>query len=102
MDYWRLKALYPYLKDKSLSLEERQEVQQVLINKAEILLKGYKKHKNFQNKKEVEEIYNQDSFKPSGTGLNFFIFCPLTLCFLLLPIHIHGVLETVFYHIYNY
>lgn len=59
MDYWRLKALYPYLTDKDLSLEERQEVQQVLISRAEILLKGYKRHKNFKNKTEVEKIYNQ-------------------------------------------
>ena len=59
MDYWRLKALYPYLKDKNLSFEEKQEAQQALIRKAEILLKGYEKHKNFQNKKEVEEIYKQ-------------------------------------------
>jgi len=59
MDYWRLKALCPYLTDQNLSLEERQEVQKALISRAEILLKGYKKHKNFQNKKEVEKIYNQ-------------------------------------------
>ena len=59
MDYWRVKALYPYLQDKNLSPEEIQEVKQVIINKAKILLKGYNKHKNFKNKKEIEKIYKQ-------------------------------------------
>ena len=59
MDYWRLKALHPYLKDKNLSQQERHEVKQELIRKAEILLKGYKKYKNFENQKEVEDIYQQ-------------------------------------------
>ena len=59
MDYWRLKALYPYFKDKKLSLEEKQVVKQTLIQKSEILLKGYKKYKNFKKQKEIEEIYKQ-------------------------------------------
>ena len=56
MDYWRLKALKPYLKDKNLSHEERGYVRKILIEKGQILLKGYEKHKNFKNKQEVESI----------------------------------------------
>ena len=59
MDYWRIKALYPYLENKNLSSEEQRELKRTIVNKSEILLKGYKKHKNFKNKKEVEEIYKQ-------------------------------------------
>ncbi len=59
MDYWRIKALSPYLKDKNLSAEERQAVRRTMIKKAKILLSGYEKHKNFKNKKEVEQIYKQ-------------------------------------------
>ena len=56
MDYWRVKALLPFLKDKNLSLEERQKVRQTLLKKTGILLKGYKKHNNFKNYAEVEKI----------------------------------------------
>lgn len=59
MDYWRVKALLPYLKQSHLSLEEKQEVQESLVKKIKILLKGYEKHKNFKHKKEIEGIYNQ-------------------------------------------
>ena len=61
MDYWRVKALQAYLMDKSLSQKERQEVKQTLLNKSEVLLKGYKKHKNFKNYKEIEALYSQAS-----------------------------------------
>lgn len=67
MDYWRLKALYPYIKDKNLSPEERKEVRQNLIKKSEILLKGYKKHNNFENQKEVEEIYKKATIANKST-----------------------------------
>ena len=59
MDYWRIKALSPYMKDKNLSPEERREVKTALLFKCAILLKGYAKHNNFKNQKEVEEIYKQ-------------------------------------------
>ena len=56
MDYWRVKALKNYLTDKNLSREEKSLVKKTLLEKGRILLKGYEKHKNFKNKKEVEEI----------------------------------------------
>ena len=56
MDYWRVKALKNYLKDINLFQEEREQVKKVLREKGEILLKGYEKHQNFENKKEVEDI----------------------------------------------
>ena len=56
MDYWRIKALTPYLKDKNLSQEERDQVKEVIMEKGRILLKGYEKHQNFKNKREVENI----------------------------------------------
>ena len=59
MDYWRVKALFPFLKDKKLSLSERKKVKQTLIKKTQILLKGYKKHKNFKNYAEIENIFQE-------------------------------------------
>ena len=59
MDNWRVRALLPYLKDKNLSLAEKQKVQQTLIQKLEILLKGYKKYKNRIKHKELEQVYEQ-------------------------------------------
>ena len=56
MDYWRVKALYPFLKDKNLSSEERDKVKQTLIKKTGILLKGYKKYNNFENYTEIETV----------------------------------------------
>lgn len=56
MDYWRVKALLPYLKDLNLSQEERERVKEAIMEKGQILLKGYKKHRNFKNKAEVENI----------------------------------------------
>ena len=66
MDYWRVKALYPYLKNKNLSPNEIQEVKQTIINKSKILLKGYNKYKNFKNKKEIEQIYKFTLLISSG------------------------------------
>ena len=57
MDYWRVKALYPFFKDENLSLIEREKVKQTLIKKTEILLEGYKKHNNFEDYAEIEGIY---------------------------------------------
>ena len=56
MDYWRVKALVPFLKDEKLSLLERDKVKQTLIEKTQILLTGYKKHKNFKNYAEIKSI----------------------------------------------
>ena len=53
MDYWRVRALYPYLNKPDLSLESRSVVKKVLKKKCEILLKGYNKHKNFKDMEEV-------------------------------------------------
>lgn len=59
MDYWRVKALIPYLKDNNLSQEERETLKKILLAKCKILLKGYTKHKNFKDQKEIETIYKQ-------------------------------------------
>lgn len=57
MDYWRVKALIPFLKDGRLSLEERRKVRHSLLKRTDILLKGYKKHKSFQNQAEIQSLY---------------------------------------------
>lgn len=63
MDYWRIKALKPFLQNTLITEEEREAVQKILIQKCQILLKGYEKYKNFKNKKEVLNILSlaQDS-----------------------------------------
>ena len=57
MDYWRVKALLPFLNDQRLSKEEKQKVRESLLKRTKILLKGYKKHKNFKNQDEIQNIY---------------------------------------------
>ena len=57
MDEWRIRALKKYFNDPFLTEEEKQQLIHVLIQKCEILLNGYKKHKNYKNQKEIEEIY---------------------------------------------
>ena len=57
MDYWRIKALFPFLKDKNLSKNEREEVKQALNRKLNIFLKGCKKHNNQIYQKELEKIW---------------------------------------------
>ena len=59
MDYWRVKALLPFLQDHHLSLTEKEEVKKSLLKRSEILLKGYEKHKNFKNRQEIQKIYNK-------------------------------------------
>lgn len=54
MDYWRVKALLPFLKDPRLSDEERQLVTETLKSKCEILLRGYQKHHNLERFAEVQ------------------------------------------------
>lgn len=54
MDYWRAKALSQHVNSKYLSQEEKEHLKKVLLEKCNILLKGYEKHKNFKHKKEIE------------------------------------------------
>ena len=57
MDYWRVKALYPYLNSSHISSEEKSCVRKTLREKCRILLKGYEKHANFKNREEVRRIF---------------------------------------------
>ena len=65
MDYWRVKALYLFLKDENLSTKEKEKVRQTLIKKTEILLKGYKKHNNFEHYDEIKNISQKITFSKS-------------------------------------
>lgn len=53
MDYFRAKALVPFLEGASNSLEEQTHVAKTLLHKCEILLGGYVKHDNVENLDEV-------------------------------------------------
>lgn len=53
MDYWRVKALAPYLTNFNISEGERTSVREVLEKKCRILLQGYEKHSNRENYDEV-------------------------------------------------
>ena len=59
MDYWRVKALVSYLKATHLSQKEMDELKKVLKKKCSILLKGFEKHKNFKNQKEILDIFRK-------------------------------------------
>lgn len=56
MDYYRVKSLDWVLQNRQLSEEERKEVRKVIQEKAEILLKGFKKHGNMDSFPEVSTI----------------------------------------------
>ena len=56
MDYWRTKALFPYLRNTNITDSEKRQVAQCLVSKASILLKGYEKHKNWKNYEEVQHF----------------------------------------------
>lgn len=53
MDYFRAKALAPFLESASISLEEQIHVAKTLLLKCEILLDGFVKHSNVENLDEV-------------------------------------------------
>lgn len=54
MDYYRAKALAPFLNERGLSPADRHYVAAALLAKCEILLNGYSKHGNLKNYAEVE------------------------------------------------
>lgn len=56
MDYFRVKSLANILKIRDLSEALRAVVIEVIEKKSEILLKGYKKHNNLKDFKEIEDL----------------------------------------------
>ncbi len=59
MDEWRVRALSTHLNNSFITQSEQQELIRVLIHKCEILLKGYQKHSNFKNEKEIKTLYQK-------------------------------------------
>lgn len=53
MDYFRAKALVPFLEAVEISAEEQAHVAKTLLQKCEILLDGFVKHANIENLEEV-------------------------------------------------
>ena len=58
MDYWRVKALANILVLRELGQTQVELVKESIIRKCEVLIQGYKKHENFTNLSEVQEILN--------------------------------------------
>ncbi|MCC7405578.1 MAG: glycosyltransferase [Bdellovibrionales bacterium] len=56
MDYWRVKALLPWVDSHRLTEGERQLVKQTIKKKCEILVKGYERHDNRENLAEIREV----------------------------------------------
>lgn len=61
MDYWRVKALLPFLKSKAISEEERQKVAETMVFKSRLLIQGYKKHGNIKNLDQVQSWLDEAS-----------------------------------------
>ena len=59
MDEWRVRAMSQHLNNPELQPFEKDMLVSELKKKCEILLKGYKKHKNFKNQEEILKIYNR-------------------------------------------
>jgi len=55
MDYWRIKSLVKLFQSK-VSESQKEQIQDVLRRKAQILLKGYQKHKNMDHFEEIENL----------------------------------------------
>ena len=53
MDYFRVKALQPFLQDSRLKADEQKHVAEEILKKCEILLKGYEKHNELTQAPEV-------------------------------------------------
>ncbi|MBL7545978.1 MAG: glycosyltransferase [Bdellovibrionaceae bacterium] len=54
MDLWRVRALVKHLKNINLTGDERVALGSSLKKKCEILLKGFHKHGNFENRDEIQ------------------------------------------------
>jgi glycosyltransferase involved in cell wall biosynthesis len=54
MDLWRARALKKHLNNTSLTVDERLALVGSLKRKCEILLKGFNKHGNFENRNEIQ------------------------------------------------
>jgi glycosyltransferase involved in cell wall biosynthesis len=55
MDLWRLRALAKHINNEHLDDNKKSAVKESIIEKAEILLKGFKKHNNYAHLEEVEK-----------------------------------------------
>ncbi len=58
MDLWRVRALVKHLKNDSLALGERLALVASLKRKCKILLKGFSKHGNFENRDEIQSYFD--------------------------------------------
>ena len=57
MDYWRVKALEPFFREpvfSGFSFEIQAKLKNIMLQKCELLLSGYKKHGNMEKLAEVE------------------------------------------------
>lgn len=54
MDLWRARALAKHLNNPNITADEMLALHASLKKKCEILLKGFAKHQNFENKSEIE------------------------------------------------
>ncbi|MBT3234605.1 MAG: glycosyltransferase [Bdellovibrionales bacterium] len=59
MDYWRIKSMDHLLTIRELNQNRRSAIYQQIVQKGEVLINGYKKHHNYQNLAEVEQIVNR-------------------------------------------
>ena len=59
MDYWRVKSLMELKNSPNLNKDENKHLQESLRKRAEILLKGYKRHNNMTHYEEVKSILAQ-------------------------------------------
>lgn len=66
MDLWRVRALAKHLNNSKLSESENLALRTSLKKKCEILLKGFKKHQNFENVNEVERYLKALQLPTSG------------------------------------
>lgn len=62
MDYWRIKSLVDLYQGQHLSKEIKNQIKAVVVQKSEILLKGYLKHQNLKAHDEILGLLIQNQF----------------------------------------
>ncbi len=55
MDLWRLRALVKHINNEALDGSKKTALKESIVEKAEILLKGFKKHNNYVHLEEVQK-----------------------------------------------
>ena len=70
MDEWRVRALFSHIDNPQINSHDKAQLLCILIQKCNILLRGYQKHHNFKHETEISTIY-QTALKTLSTNADY-------------------------------